>query len=57
MISCCFVPMDFTEKCRQKKIAQILKTDQNMNDMCTSLVQEALEAGGRDNITVICLKI
>ena len=41
--------MDFTEKCRQKKIAQILKTDQNMNDMCTSLVQEALEAGGRDN--------
>ena len=40
-----------------EKIAQILKTDQNMNDMCTSLVQEALEAGGRDNITVICLKI
>ena len=40
-----------------EKIAQILKTDQNMNDMCTSLVQEALAAGGRDNITVICLKI
>ena len=40
-----------------EKIAQILKTDQNMNDMCASLVQEALAAGGRDNITVICLKI
>ena len=40
-----------------ERIAEILETDQNMNDMCNTLVKEALAAGGRDNITVICLKI
>ena len=40
-----------------ERIAEILGTDQNMNDMCNTLVKEALAAGGRDNITVICLKI
>ena len=40
-----------------ERIAELLETDQNMNDMSNTLVQEALAAGGRDNITVICLKI
>lgn len=40
-----------------EEIAGILGGEENMNDTCTQLVDEALRCGGRDNITVICLKI
>ena len=40
-----------------ERIADILDDHDNMNDACTALVDEALRLGGRDNITVICLKI
>lgn len=40
-----------------EQIATILDGNDNMNDACTQLVDEALRRGGRDNITVICLKI
>ena len=39
------------------RIAEILGSGKNMNDVCSDLVEEAVKAGGRDNITVICLKI
>lgn len=35
----------------------ILNRDVSMNDTCTLLVDEAIKNGGRDNITVICLRI
>ena len=38
-------------------MAEILERDESMNDICTQLVDEALQCGGRDNITVVCLKI
>lgn len=38
-------------------IAEILGSGKNMTDTCNDLVEEALRAGGRDNITVVCLKI
>ena len=38
-------------------IIDILKGGGNMNDTCARLVDKAIESGGRDNITVICLKI
>lgn len=41
----------------EERIAEILQMDLHMNDMCTALIQAATDAGGRDNITVICLKI
>ena len=40
-----------------EKIAEILAGEGNMNDICTQLVDEAIRCGGRDNITVVCLKI
>ncbi len=40
-----------------EKITEILSGSENMNDTCTRLVDEAIKLGGRDNITVICLKI
>ena len=40
-----------------ERITDILSRNDNMNDTCTQLVDEALSCGGRDNITVICLKI
>ena len=40
-----------------ERIVDILEENDNMNDACTGLVDEALRLGGRDNITVICLKI
>lgn len=38
-------------------ISRILDSGMSMNDVCTDLVNEAIRFGGRDNITVICLKI
>ena len=38
-------------------IADILSGQDNMNDTCVRLVDEAIRRGGRDNITVVCLKI
>ena len=40
-----------------ERIVEILDGSDNMNDACTELVDEAIKFGGRDNITVICLKI
>ncbi len=34
-----------------------MNEDISMNDLCCVLVDKALAAGGRDNITVVCLKI
>ena len=28
-----------------------------MNDLCADFVDEAILAGGRDNITVICIRV
>lgn len=43
------------------RIAEILNNAQNrgtgMNDLCADFVDEAILAGGRDNITVICIRI
>ena len=38
-------------------MTEILDSGKSMNDVCADLVNEAIRAGGRDNITVICLKI
>lgn len=40
-----------------ERIQELLGQEGNMNDICGRLVDEALDSGGRDNITVICLKI
>lgn len=40
-----------------ESIVGILQESDNMNDACSQLVEEALRRGGRDNITVVCLKI
>ena len=42
---------------KDPEIVEILNSGKSMNDVCTELVDEAIRAGGRDNITVICLKI
>lgn len=41
----------------EEEIVNSMNRDINMNDLCCELVDKALEAGGRDNITVVCLKI
>ncbi len=38
-------------------MTEILDSGKSMNDVCTDLVDKAIGAGGRDNITVICLRI
>jgi PPM family protein phosphatase len=40
-----------------ERITEILAGEGSMNDICTQLVDEAIRCGGRDNITVVCLKI
>jgi protein phosphatase len=42
---------------QESKIVEILQSGVNMNDACTMLVEEANKAGGRDNITVVCIKL
>ena len=39
------------------KIVEILSKGISMNDACSELVDEAIKAGGRDNITVVCIKL
>ncbi len=41
----------------EEGIVDVLKEDKNMNDTCSRLVDMAIESGGRDNITVICIRI
>ena len=38
-------------------MSQILAEGKNMNDTCADLVDAALQSGGRDNITVICVRV
>ena len=39
------------------QIIESMNNMDNMNDVCADLVEKAIRAGGRDNITVVCLKI
>ena len=41
----------------EQQLVEILKKDESMSQMCNLLVDAAIAGGGRDNITVICLKI
>ncbi len=41
----------------EAKMTQILAEERNMNDTCADLVDAALQSGGRDNITVVCVRI
>lgn len=41
----------------EQKLIEILDKKNTMSGTCTRLVEEAIRCGGRDNITVICLKI
>ncbi len=41
----------------EEKMAQILAQGKNMNDTCADLVDAALMSGGRDNITVVCVRV
>lgn len=38
-------------------MSQILAEGKNMNDTCADLVDAALQSGGRDNITVVCVRV
>lgn len=38
-------------------IKNIMRLDVGMSAMCNRLVDEAIKCGGRDNITVVCLKV
>jgi protein phosphatase len=45
----------------EDRMSELLKSevesDTKMNDLCADFVDEAILAGGRDNITVICIKV
>lgn len=41
----------------EAQMTQILAEEKNMNDTCADLVDAALESGGRDNITVVCVRL
>ncbi|MCQ4635298.1 Stp1/IreP family PP2C-type Ser/Thr phosphatase [Anaerovorax odorimutans] len=41
----------------EQKLVEILDKKNTMSGTCTRLVEEAIRCGGRDNITVVCLKI
>ena len=41
----------------QEAIEKILDEGRSMNETCTLLVEEAIRYGGRDNITVVCIRI
>ncbi len=41
----------------QEVMEEILGRGESMNETCTLLVDEAIRYGGRDNITVVCVKI
>ncbi len=39
------------------EMIEVLNEEQSMSDVCTELINRANKNGGRDNITVICLKV
>lgn len=41
----------------EQKLIEILDGESTMSSTCSRLVDEAIRCGGRDNITVICLKV
>ncbi len=41
----------------EQTLAEILDKKNTMQETCAELVEEAIRSGGRDNITVVCLKI
>lgn len=41
----------------EEKLIEILQMDESMPQLCNLLVDAAIEGGGRDNITVICVKV
>lgn len=41
----------------EKRILEVLGEGKSMNDTCGALVDMAIESGGRDNITVVCIRI
>ena len=41
----------------EEKILQVLEKGKSMNATCSELVDIALKSGGRDNITVVCVRI
>ena len=41
----------------EEKMANLMKYSNSMNDLSARLVDEAIRAGGRDNITVVCVRI
>lgn len=41
----------------ERKLEEILDRQNPMPETCARLVEEAIRSGGRDNITVVCLKI
>ncbi|MDO4745222.1 MAG: Stp1/IreP family PP2C-type Ser/Thr phosphatase [Bacillota bacterium] len=41
----------------QEVMEEVLSKGKGMNDTCTLLVEEAIKFGGRDNITVVCIKL
>ncbi len=41
----------------EEKMASLMKYSNSMNDLSSRLVDEAIRAGGRDNITVVCVRI
>lgn len=42
---------------REDIMTELMNAQEDMNDLCAALVEEAIKAGGHDNITVICKKI
>ncbi|NLD19334.1 MAG: Stp1/IreP family PP2C-type Ser/Thr phosphatase [Clostridiales bacterium] len=42
---------------KEKEIAQYIRETDSMNELCSELVDKAIKSGGRDNITVVCLRI
>lgn len=42
---------------KDNRIAEILQQEKPMPKICSDLVDEAIQCGGRDNITVVCLEI
>ncbi len=41
----------------EQQMIDILNMDESMSQICNLLVDAAIEGGGRDNITVVCLKV
>lgn len=41
----------------EQELIEILGKDENMPDTCSMLVEAAIESGGRDNITVVLVKV